>query len=191
MAYGFSLTMPNGPWQVSTTRPDDVDRIPPSYPVYNSKYVYVYDATPDYVYTGYTPGYLNAYVYGPTLVYGTGYYYRPWWRHHYYARPYTWGFSMNYTPWYGWGFGYGFGYDWFDIGFGLVHGGAAVTVWWLVGSLNLPAGYCLALVITATMDIMDITAAMLTGTVDAIISITTTISIITAGMCMLITTAAL
>ncbi|MES1220679.1 MAG: hypothetical protein ABUT20_34585, partial [Bacteroidota bacterium] len=113
----------SGPWSVSTTRPGDVDRIPPSYPVYNSKYVYVYDATPDYVYTGYTPGYLNAYVYGSTLVYGTGYYYRPWYRHHYYARPYTWGFGMNYTPWYGWGFGYGFGYDWFDIGFGY-------SSWW-------------------------------------------------------------
>lgn len=113
----------NGPWVVSTTRPEDVDMIPPSYPVYNSKYVYVYDVTPDYVYMGYTPGYLNAYVYGPTIVYGTGYYYRPWYRHYYYARPYTWGFSMNYTPWYGWGFGYNYGYSWFDIGFGFSN-------WW-------------------------------------------------------------
>jgi hypothetical protein len=108
----------SGPWEVATARPEDVDRIPPSYPVYNTKYVYVYDVTPDYVYTGYTPGYLNTYVYGPTIVYGTGYYYRPWSRRHYYARPFTWGFSMNYTPWYGWGFGCGFGYNWFDIGFG-------------------------------------------------------------------------
>jgi hypothetical protein len=129
----YQSNNPGGPWEVSATRPDDVDRIPPSYPVYNSKYVYVYDATPDYVYTGYTPGYLNAYVYGPTLVYGTGYYYRPWYRHHYYARPYTWGFSMNYTPWYGWGFGYGFGYDWFDIGFGYSSwwgGGYGYGGWW-------------------------------------------------------------
>ncbi|MEP7279152.1 MAG: hypothetical protein ABI813_10955 [Bacteroidota bacterium] len=129
----FQSNSASGPWEVSTTRPEDVDRIPPSYPVYNSKYVYVYDATPDYVYTGYTPGYLNAYVYGSTLVYGTGYYYRPWWRHHYYARPYTWGFSMNYTPWYGWGFGYDFGYDWFDIGFGMGSwwgGGFGYGGWW-------------------------------------------------------------
>lgn len=113
----------SGPWQVSTSRPDDVDNIPPSYPVYNSKYVNVYDVNDDYVYDGYTSGYLNSYVYGPTLVYGTGYYYRPWYRHHYYARPYTWGFGMNYTPWYGYGLGYGFGYDWFDIGFGY-------SSWW-------------------------------------------------------------
>jgi len=129
----FQSNSAGGPWEVSTYRPEDVENIPPSYPVYNSKYVYVYDATPDYVYTGYTPGYLNAYVYGPTLVYGTGYYYRPWWRSHYYARPFTWGFSMNYTPWYGWGFGYGFGYDWFDIGFGFNSwwgGGYRYGGWW-------------------------------------------------------------
>jgi hypothetical protein len=129
----FQSNSAAGPWEVSTTRPDDVDRIPPSYPVYNSKYVYVYDATPDYVYTGYTPGYLNAYVYGPTIVYGTGYYYRPWFHNRYYARPYTWGFSMNYTPWYGWGFGYGFGYDWFNIGFGFNSwwgGGYRYGGWW-------------------------------------------------------------
>ena len=124
---------PSGPWQVSTTRPDEVDRIPPTSPAYNTKYVYVYDVTPDYVYTGYTPGYLNSYVYGNTLVYGTGYYYRPWWHHRYFARPYTWGFSMNYTPWYGYGFGYGFGYDWFDIGFGFNSwwgGGYRYGGWW-------------------------------------------------------------
>ncbi len=129
----FQSNRPGGPWVVSTTRPDEVDMIPPSYPVYNTKYVYVYDVTPDYVYTGYTPGYLNAYVYGPTIVYGTGYHYRPWFGNYYYARPYTWGFSMNYTPWFGWGFGYGFGYNWFDIGFGFNSwwgGGYRYGGWW-------------------------------------------------------------
>ncbi|MEP6750070.1 MAG: hypothetical protein ABJB86_20195 [Bacteroidota bacterium] len=129
----FQSNSAAGPWQVSTSRPADVENIPPSYPVYNSKYVNVYDVNDDYVYDGYTPGYLNTYVYGPTLVYGTGYYYRPWYRHHYYARPYTWGFGMNYTPWYGYGFGYGFGYDWFDIGFGYSSwwgGGFGYGGWW-------------------------------------------------------------
>ena len=49
-----------GPWMVSTVRPIDVDLIPPSYPVYNSKYVNIYDVGDDYVYMGYTPGYLNS-----------------------------------------------------------------------------------------------------------------------------------
>lgn len=107
-----------GPWSVSVTRPYAVALIPPRYPVYYMKYVYIYDVTPDYVYMGYTPGYLNAYVYGPTVVYGTGYYYRPWHHRYYYARPYTWGFGVRYNPWFGWGFGVGFGYDWFNVNIG-------------------------------------------------------------------------
>lgn len=107
-----------GPWSVCINRPYAVALIPPRYPVYYMKYVYIYDVTPDYVYMGYTPGYLNAYVYGPTVVYGTGYYYRPWYGRHYYPRPYTWGFGIRYNPWFGWGFGLGFGYDWFNVGIG-------------------------------------------------------------------------
>ncbi|WP_126972063.1 hypothetical protein [Gynurincola endophyticus] len=102
-----------GPWQVATDRPDQVALIPPSSPVYNVKYVYIYDVTPDYVYMGYTPGYLNTYIYGPTVVYGTGYFYRPWIGNHYYARPYTWGFNIRYNPWYGYGFGFNYYSGWF------------------------------------------------------------------------------
>ena len=109
----------NGPWTVATARPEEVDAIPPSYPVYNMKYVNVYDVDPDYVWMGYTPGYLNTYIYGPTIVYGTGYYYRPWYRHYYYPRAYTWGFNMCYNPWYGWNVGWDFGFGgWLNIGIG-------------------------------------------------------------------------
>jgi hypothetical protein len=104
-----------GPWAVCVRRPYAVALIPPRYPVYYMKYVDIYEVTPDYVYMGYTPGYLNAYVYGPTVVYGTGYYYRPWHGRYYYARPYTWGFGIRYNPWFGWGFGLGFGWDWFNV----------------------------------------------------------------------------
>jgi len=79
----FEAGSPNGPWAVATDRPDEVDIIPPSSPVYNMKYVYIYDVDPDWVYMGYTPGYLNAYIYGPTVVYGTGYYYAPWYGSYY------------------------------------------------------------------------------------------------------------
>lgn len=118
----FESAGPNGPWTVATNRPDEVDMIPPSYPVYNMKYVYVYDVTPDYVWTGYTPGYLNTYVYGPTIVYGTGYHYRSWYGRYYWPRAYTWGFNMCYNPWYGWNvgwdfdWGWGWGGSWFNIG---------------------------------------------------------------------------
>jgi len=96
---------PNGPWQVATDRPGEVDEIPADCPLYNVRYVNIYDVTPDYVYVGYTPGYTGCYVYGHTVVYGTGYYYSPWYRQVYFPRPFTWGFSMTYDPWSGWCFG--------------------------------------------------------------------------------------
>ena len=102
---------PDGPWQVSTDRPSDVNNIPANNIAYNTKYVYVYDYSDDYVYTGYTPGYLGCYVYGSTVVWGTGWHYHPWYRHYYYPRPYTWGFGMAYNPWTGWSIGYVSGYS--------------------------------------------------------------------------------
>ncbi len=112
----------SGPWAVSTVRPVDVDLIPPSYPVYNAKFVNIYDVDPDYVYSGYTPGYLNSYIYGPTVVYGTGFYYAPWYGAYYYPRPWSWGFNFGYTPYFGWGFGWGYSPGWFSIGFGFGYG---------------------------------------------------------------------
>ena len=119
----FVANEPTGPWTVSTTRPNDLNAIPPNSPVYNAKFVDIYDVTPDYVYMGYTPGYLNNYLFGPTVVFGTGFYYEPWFGHYYYPRPWCWGFNMLYTPWYGWGFGLDFGYDWFNLGFDWGWGG--------------------------------------------------------------------
>ncbi|MBP2680810.1 MAG: hypothetical protein H6Q78_673 [Candidatus Krumholzibacteriota bacterium] len=119
-----------GPWQVCTEVPRDVQSIPPSCPVNNVKYVYVYDTTPEVVYVGYTPGYYGSYVYGGCVVYGTGYYYQPWYGAYYYPRPVTYGFSVSYNPWMGWGFGVGFTYGWFHMGFYGYPGG-----WWG------PAGY--------------------------------------------------
>jgi hypothetical protein len=109
-----------GPWKVSTERPADVDKIPPESQAYNVKYVYIYETTPEYVYVGYTPGYTGCYVYGPTVIYGTGYYYNPWYGPYYYPRPVTYGFCMHYNPWYGWGMsmGYSTGFFSVSIGFG-------------------------------------------------------------------------
>lgn len=114
----FVSTDAIGPWRAADSRPDEVDLIPPDCPVYNCKYVYVYDVTPDYIRMGYTPGYLNSFIYGPTVVYGTGFYYNPWWGGAYYPRPWTWGFNMWYDPWYGWTLGYDFAPDWFNFGLG-------------------------------------------------------------------------
>jgi hypothetical protein len=129
----FQGSSPSGPWTVSTQRPDEVDRIPPNSPLYNIKYVYVYDVTPDYVYEGYTPGYLNNYIYGSTVVYGTGFNYDPWFGGFYYPRPWTWGFNVGYNPWSGWSLGFGYGFGWFNYGYGLGIGigfGHGWGGWW-------------------------------------------------------------
>ena len=108
----------NGPWSVSDHAPSGIDKVPPSSPVYNVKYVYVYDSTPEVVYVGYTPGYVGSYIYGPTIVYGTGWYYSPWVSpYYYYPRPVTWGFSVAYNPWTGWGFGMSWSSGPFRVGF--------------------------------------------------------------------------
>ncbi|MFV0521458.1 MAG: hypothetical protein ACK5MI_03350 [Mangrovibacterium sp.] len=118
----FVSNNPDGPWEVATVRPQAVDNISPSSPVYNVKYVYIYDVTPDVVYVGYTPGYYGSYVYNHTVIYGTGYYYRPWYGHRYYPRPLTYGFNMAYSPWSGWSIGWGFSYGgWFNLGWGGGH----------------------------------------------------------------------
>ncbi len=101
----FVSSATTGPWVVADERPKDVDKIPASSEAYNTKYVYVYETTPEYVYVGYTPGYMGCYVYGPTIVYGTGWYYPPWYGYYYYPAPVTWGYGFYYNPWYGWGVG--------------------------------------------------------------------------------------
>lgn len=126
----FESFSPNGPWQVCIERPSEVDIIPPTSPVYNVKYVYIYDVSPDWVYTGYTPGYLNTYIYGGTVVYGTGFYYRPWYGSFYCPRPYTWGFGVSYNPWVGYSLGYSYGYGWFNIGIGVNHYHGWRGGWW-------------------------------------------------------------
>jgi len=117
-AVWYIASSATGPWDVSDHEPPGIDKVPPSSPVYNTKYVYVYDSTPDVVYVGYTPGYACSYIYGPTIVYGTGYYYYPWVTpYYYYPRPASWGFNVSYNPWTGWGFGMSWSSGPFHVGF--------------------------------------------------------------------------
>jgi len=116
-AVWFTGKTPTGPWAVSTEIPKDVSKIPPSSPVYNVKYVYIYDSTPDVVYVGYTPGYVGCYAYGPTVVYGTGYYYNPWYGPYYYPMPMTYGMGMAYNPYMGWSVGISFHVGFYGGGF--------------------------------------------------------------------------
>jgi len=116
-AVWFMSDKPTGPWEVCVIRPDEVDQIPPESPVYNVKYTYIYESTPEVVYVGYLPGYTHSYVYGGVVVYGTGYYYQPWYGAYYYPRPVTWGYGVHYNPYSGWGFSFGISYGWIGWGF--------------------------------------------------------------------------
>lgn len=95
-----------GPWDVCISVPHEIYLLPPSCPIYAVKYCYVYGYTPEVVYVGYTPGYVGCYPYHGCVVYGTGYYYRPWEsRERYYPRPFTFGFAARYESYSGhWGF---------------------------------------------------------------------------------------
>jgi hypothetical protein len=108
----FVADSPDGPWVLSDEVPEEVQEIPPDSPAYNTKYVYVYDSNPEAVYYGYLPGYLGAYPYHGTVVWGTGWYYPGWWGSYYYPYPWTWGFAAHYSYGWGWSFGFGFGYGW-------------------------------------------------------------------------------
>lgn len=122
---------PAGPWTVANSVPDAVYTIPPTCPIYNVTYCYVYDSTPDVIYCGYLPGYVGSYVWGGTVIYGTGWPYSPWVGGVYIPRPATWGFAAVFNPvTCGWGFSVGTG--WGSAAFGVgMHSG-----WWGVGGWN-------------------------------------------------------
>lgn len=104
-----------GPWSVAASIPPEIYSIPPACPIYYTTFCHVYNATPDYVWDGYTPGYLGAVAtpYG-TVAFGTGYYYQPWIGDVWFGSPLTWGLgcALTWTPWFGWNFGFGFGWSW-------------------------------------------------------------------------------
>ena len=110
----FTASSLDGRWVVADSVPPVIYSIPPSSPVYYVTYVKVYDATPDYVLVGYTPGYMGTIVTGDSVVvYGTGYTYVSYigptvW----YSPPITYGYAANptWTPWTGWAIGFGMGW---------------------------------------------------------------------------------
>jgi len=117
-AIWFVSNGPEGPWVVADYVPEQVQDLPADCPVYNVKYVYIYESTPEVVYVGYTPGYSYSYVYGGCVVYGSGYWYQPWYGYHYYPRPVTYGYGVHWNPYTGWGFAFGVSYGWLHVGWG-------------------------------------------------------------------------
>ncbi len=107
-AVWFVAASPAGPWAVADTIPASIYTIPPSCPKYNVTYVTIYESSPTTVTTGYTAGYMGAFILGACVVYGTGYHYPPYYyypphMHYpiYYPRPYTYGVAAAYNPYTG------------------------------------------------------------------------------------------
>jgi hypothetical protein len=98
-------TGPNGPWATSDKVPDEIYTIPAESPKHNVTYVSIYDSTPETVTYGYTSGYSGVYVGYGVAMWGTGYYYPPYYGWGYYPYPvywpcayYTYGASVWYNP---------------------------------------------------------------------------------------------
>jgi len=72
--------------------------------------VYVYGATPEYVYVGYTPGYMGAFVDDGVVVFGTGWWYPGMWCGDFWCGwPWTWGLGFQFSYW-------GGGWFWRPVG---------------------------------------------------------------------------
>ena len=113
----FTSGSASGPWTVADSIPsEEIEKIPPSSPVYNTTHVHVYESTPEVVYVGYTPGYMWSYPYYGVPIYGTGWRYPPYYGRWYYPRPPTWGFNVGYNPWTGWNFGMSWSNGFFSFG---------------------------------------------------------------------------
>ena len=113
----FSSASEKGPWIVADTIPyNKIAAIPPSSPMYNLTHLTVYESTKEVVHVGYTPGYMWTYPYYGVPVYGTGWYYPPYYGIYYYPRPPTWGLHVGYNPWTGWTFGASWGGPFFRVG---------------------------------------------------------------------------
>ncbi|MDJ0840867.1 MAG: hypothetical protein QNK37_30425 [Acidobacteriota bacterium] len=91
-----------GPWAVCDSVPATIYTIPPSSPCHNVTYVTVYESSPTHVTCGYTAGYLGLYIAFGCVVYGSGWYYPPYYyRGIYYPYPPTYGFAAWYNPYTG------------------------------------------------------------------------------------------
>ena len=98
----------DGPWVVADSIPAAIYSIPPSSPSYHVTHVHVYESDDNYVSTGYTSGYFGVSVAFGVAMYGSGWYYPPYYGYYphygyphypyYYPYPYSYGGSAWYNP---------------------------------------------------------------------------------------------
>ncbi len=109
-AVWYLSTNPDGPWTVADSLPAAIYSIPPSSAAYHVTHARVYEDESDAnsVSTGYTSGYYGVYVSSGVSIYGSGWYYPPYYGYYpyggypyypyYYAYPYSYGASAWYNP---------------------------------------------------------------------------------------------
>ncbi len=102
-AVWYVSTQADGPWEVTDKIPSVIYTIPPASPSYHVTHVHVYEDESDSssVSTGYTSGYFGMTVAFGVVMYGTGWYYPPYYGYPgypYYPYPYSYGSSAWYNP---------------------------------------------------------------------------------------------
>ena len=104
----FMAKAPEGPWEVTGKVPKEIYEIPVSSPSYNVTYVTVEDDNDEWVTFAAAAAYTGVMIAWGCAVWGTGYYYPPYYYGGIY-RPYypTYGYGAYYNPWTG---AYGRGY---------------------------------------------------------------------------------
>lgn len=107
-AVWYAASKANGPWIVADNIPAAIYEIPASSASYHVTHVHVYESDDDTVSTGYTSGYFGIHVGFGIAMYGSGWYYPPYYGYgsyygysrypYYYAYPYSYGGSAWYNP---------------------------------------------------------------------------------------------
>jgi hypothetical protein len=102
----FMSKAATGPWEVASSVPEDVYKIPASSPAHNVTYVVIEESTPDTVVMTYSAGYTGMMVAWGCAVWGTGWYYPPYVHYGGYYPIYypyfpTYGYAAWYNPWTG------------------------------------------------------------------------------------------
>jgi hypothetical protein len=93
----------DGPWSVATNIPVEIYGIPATDPAHNVTYVYVEDDDDDeYAHYHYTSGYTGTFALSMAIVWGTGWYYDPWYYYSPWGYPAYWHYphSYGYGAWY-------------------------------------------------------------------------------------------
>jgi len=102
----FMARSAQGPWEVTGTVPKEIYEIPVSSPAHNVTYVTVEDDSTDWATFATVAGYTGMMVAWGCVVWGSGYYYPPYWGYgggypYYYPFYPTYGYGAYYNPWTG------------------------------------------------------------------------------------------